>query len=244
MRQHFWAVYPGIYSYDASVQVLQFFGDNPVTSHHPILHTLFLCGSLKAGEVLFHSYQAGLALYSLIQITFMAAVITFVLYRMVRRNVPNWLVILSWLFLAANPYMQVLALLTTKDVLFGAFFLLTFDFSIDMVSDPERFFSSRIMQVGFFLSAFFSCLFRNQGIHVFIFSRCLHSFSLSGIKTAVKPVNWLSDGPSDAAALSAVYLTLNGPVLTAFGVEKGVPGRCLACRCSSSRGSGTKRLKA
>ena len=133
----FLAVYPGIYSYDASVQVLQFFGDNPVTSHHPILHTLFLCGSLKAGEVLFHSYQAGLALYSLIQITFMAAVITFVLYRMVRRNVPNWLVILSWLFLAANPYMQVLALLTTKDVLFGAFFLLTFDFSIDMVSDPE-----------------------------------------------------------------------------------------------------------
>ena len=45
----FLAVYPGIYSYDASVQVLQFFGDNPITSHHPILHTLFLCGSLKAG---------------------------------------------------------------------------------------------------------------------------------------------------------------------------------------------------
>ena len=123
----FLAVYPGIYSYDASVQVLQFFGDNPVTSHHPILHTLFLCGSLKAGRYCFTAIRPDLP-YSLIQITFMAAVITFVLYRMVRRNVPNWLVILSWLFLAANPYMQVLALLTTKDVLFGAFFLLTFDF--------------------------------------------------------------------------------------------------------------------
>lgn len=217
----FLAVYPGIYSYDASVQVLQFFGDNPVTSHHPILHTLFLCGSLKAGEVLFHSYQAGLALYSLIQITFMAAVITFVLYRMVRRNVPNWLVILSWLFLAANPYMQVLALLTTKDVLFGAFFLMTFDFSIDMVSDPERFFSSRIMQAGFFLSAFFSCLFRNQGIHVFIFFSLFALVFFIRHKNSGKARKLALRWTICAAALSAVYLTLNGPVLTAFGVEKG-----------------------
>ena len=123
----------------------------------------------EGGEVLFHSYQAGLALYSLIQITFMALVITFVLYRMVRKKRSKLAGYSLLALLAANPYMQVLALLTTKDVLFGAFFLLTFDFSIDMVSDPERFFSSRIMQAGFFLSAFFSCLFRNQGIHVFIF---------------------------------------------------------------------------
>lgn len=216
------AVYPGVYSYDASVQILQFFGSDPLTSHHPVLHTLFLCGSLKIGEVFFHSYQIGLALYSLLQITVMAAVFSFVLYRMMRRNAPLWLVLASWLFLAANPYMQVLVLLTTKDVLFSAFFLLAFDFSIDMISDPELFFKSRGLTAVFFLSALFSCFFRNQGIYVFIFFAVFAFFYFirfkkkSGGARSLAP-RWFVL----AAALIAVYMTVNGPVLTSLGVEKG-----------------------
>lgn len=216
------AVYPGVYSYDASVQILQVFGSDPLTSHHPILHTLFLCGSLKMGEILFHSYQIGLAVYSLLQITAMAAVFSFVLYRMMRRNAPLWLLLASWLFWAANPYMQVLVLLTTKDVLFSAFFLLAFDFSIDMISDPEHFFKSHALMAGFFLSALFSCFFRNQGIYVFVF------FSLFALLFFIR-YKKKSGGARPLAsrwlvfsvALAAIYLTVNGPVLTSLGVEKG-----------------------
>ena len=216
------AVYPGVYSYDASVQILQVFGSDPLTSHHPVLHTLFLCGSLKIGEVFFHSYQIGLALYSLIQITMMAAVFSFVLYRMMRRNAPLWLVLASWLFLAANPYMQVLVLLTTKDVLFSAFFLLAFDFSIDMISDPEHFFKSRALMASFFLSALFSCFFRNQGIYVFLFFSLFALLFFIRYKKqhgGARPLasRWLIF----SVALAAVYLTVNGPVFTSLGVEKG-----------------------
>ena len=216
------AVYPGVYSYDASVQILQVFGSDPLTSHHPVLHTLFLCGSLKIGEALFHSYQIGLALYSLIQITVMAAVFSFVLYRMMRRNAPLWLVLASWLFLAANPYMQVLVLLTTKDVLFSAFFLLAFDFSVDMISDPEHFFQSRALTAGFFLSALFSCFFRNQGIYVFVFFSLFALLFFIRYKKkngGARPLasRWLIF----SVALAAVYLTVNGPVFTSLGVEKG-----------------------
>ena len=38
----FLAVYPGIYSYDASAQLLQFYGKLPLTTHHPLIHTLYL----------------------------------------------------------------------------------------------------------------------------------------------------------------------------------------------------------
>lgn len=216
----FLAVYPGLYAYDASVQVLQFFGAEPITNHHPILHTLFFCGSLKLGEALFHSYQAGLALYSLLQIFIVAAAFSLVLYRMRRRNVPGWLILVSWLFLAANPYMQVFVLLTTKDVLFGAFFLLTFDFAIDLMSDPEHFFQSPGLLAGFYLSALLSCFFRNQGIYVFLFFAIfvLISFLCKRRKTRRSPALKWSAG---AFLLTAVYLTVTGPVLTSLGVRKG-----------------------
>ena len=63
----FLAVYPGIYSYDASAQLLQFYGKLPLTTHHPLIHTLYLGLCMKIAGRLFHTYQAGMALYALSQ---------------------------------------------------------------------------------------------------------------------------------------------------------------------------------
>ena len=70
----FLAVYPGIYSYDASAQLLQFYGKLPLTTHHPLIHTLYLGLCMKIAGRLFHTYQAGMALYALSQSFFMSAV--------------------------------------------------------------------------------------------------------------------------------------------------------------------------
>ena len=58
----FLAVYPGIYSYDASAQLLQFYGKLPLTTHHPLIHTLYLGLCMKIAGRLFHTYQAGICL--------------------------------------------------------------------------------------------------------------------------------------------------------------------------------------
>ena len=57
----FLAAYPGIYSYDATPQVLQLFGEEglQLSSHHPLLHTLFFGACLQAGELLHGSYNTG-----------------------------------------------------------------------------------------------------------------------------------------------------------------------------------------
>lgn len=227
------AAFPGIYSYDASVQVDQFFGAQPLTTHHPPLHTLLFGGCLKLGGWLFKSYQAGLALYSAVQMAVMAAIFAYVLFRMIKKDCSLWLLLFTFLFLVINPYMQVFILLTTKDILFGGAFLLTFLFAWDMAEDPEKFLKSRSSCGRLFISSLFMCFLRNQGIHVFLFYSLFTALFLAGwirkrkrreggketttigVKRAVG--KWLIL----TAGVAALYLSVTGPVFSLLGIGKG-----------------------
>lgn len=212
----FLAVYPGIYSYDASVQVLQFFGDEPVTTHHPVLHTLFLCGSLKAGQVLFSSFQAGMAIYSVVQAALLNAVFSYVLWRMLRERRSMLLVIFSFLFLIVNPYIQIFLFVTTKDVLFGAAFLMMFLFAVDLFRDAAAFFHSRWLQLRFLLMALLLCFLRNQGIYVLLFFGVITLGYLFFVYRS-GAVRWLLI----LAASAGCYFVVTGPVFASLGVESG-----------------------
>lgn len=242
----FLAVYPGIYSYDASAQLLQFYGKLPLTTHHPLIHTLYLGLCMKIAGRLFHTYQAGMALYALSQSFFMSAVFSLCLCRMKARRAPRWLCVASWTFWILNPYLTVFSFVTTKDVLFGAFFLLAFDTACCLAEDPECFWRGMCQkkedldkereldkeknpngtgsrkEVGktgdwllFFGSVFFMCLFRNQGIYVFLFfvlAVCLF------LRKKVYRRNWFIGA---SLLVAALWYVLSGPIPTAFGVGKG-----------------------
>ena len=242
----FLAVYPGIYSYDASAQLLQFYGKLPLTTHHPLIHTLYLGLCMKIAGRLFHTYQAGMALYALSQSFFMSAVFSLCLCRMKARRAPRWLCVASWTFWILNPYLTVFSFVTTKDVLFGAFFLLAFDAACCLAEDPEHFWRGMCQkkedldkereldkeknpngtgsrkEVGktgdwllFFVSVFFMCLFRNQGIYVFLFfvlAVCLF------LRKKVYRRNWFIGA---SLLVAALWYVLSGPIPTAFGVGKG-----------------------
>lgn len=214
----FLAVYPGIYSYDASIQVMQLYGVHPLTTHHPLLHSLYLYVCFQAGEILFHSYQAGMAMHALSQAVFMAAVFSFVLCRMRRRGAPVWLLVLSWAFLVLNPYVTVFSFVTTKDVVFGAFFLLAFDFALDLTSDPGRFLAEKRNSLVFFGTVIFLCLFRNQGIYVYWFFAGI--LVLAFFFTAV-PKKTAARFLLGTLTVTAVWYALSGPVPQAFGIGKG-----------------------
>ena len=242
----FLAVYPGIYSYDASAQLLQFYGKLPLTTHHPLIHTLYLGLCMKIAGRLFHTYQAGMALYALSQSFFMSAVFSLCLCRMKARRAPRWLCVASWTFWILNPYLTVFSFVTTKDVLFGAFFLLAFDTACCLAEDPEHFWRGMCQkkedldkereldkeknpngtgsrkEVGktgdwllFFVSVLFMCLFRNQGIYVFLF------FVLAVCLFLRKKVYRRNRFIGAALLVAALWYVLSGPIPTAFGVGKG-----------------------
>lgn len=209
----FLAVYPGIYSYDASAQILQFYGKLPLTTHHPLIHTVYLGLCMKIAGRLFHTYQAGMALYALSQSFFMSAVFSLCLCRMKTRRAPGWLRAVSWMFWILNPYLTVFSFVTTKDVIFGAFFLLAFDTACCLVEEPEHFWQGEWLL--FFVSVLFMCLFRNQGIYVFLFFVLVVCLFLRKKVYRRKPFI--------GASLLVVILwyLLSGPVPAALGVGKG-----------------------
>ena len=236
----FLAVYPGIYSYDASAQILQFYGKLPLTTHHPLIHTLYLGLCMKIAGRLFHTYQAGMALYALSQSLFMSAVFSLCLCRMKARRAPRWLCAVSWVFWILNPYLTVFSFVTTKDVLFGAFFMLAFDSACCLAEEPERFWQGVCQKRGdsnelkelsrafpqrkganvgewllFFVSVLFMCLFRNQGIYVFLF------FGLTVCLFLRKKVYRRKRFIGASLLVAALWYILSGPIPAALGVGKG-----------------------
>ena len=215
----FLAVYPGIYSYDASIQVMQAFGVNDLTTHHPLIHTLYLYLCFQLGEVMFGSYQAGMAMYALSQAVFMAVVFSVLLWRMRRRGAPKLLLLISWLFLVLNPYLTVFSFVTTKDVVFGAFFALVFDLAFDLMASPVRFFQNRQLTVLFFGLVLFFCLFRNQGIYVYWFFAAFVFFNLRCWRD--KAADHSGRFLFCSLAVTAVWFCLSGPIPAAMGIGKG-----------------------
>lgn len=211
----FLAVYPGIYTYDASVQVLQVFGNEPMTTHHPVLHTWFFCGLLQLGRLLFGGYLGGMALHSIVQAAIMGAVFCYAIWRMIRRGYPLIFIIFAYLMLVVNPYIRLFVFITTKDVLFGGAFLLTFLSAADMCRDRAAFFSSRRRMAGFLIPALFMCFLRNQGIYVFLF------FGIIFLCTLIREKRMLLTWTGVLILVTGCYLSFNGPLLDALGVEKG-----------------------
>ncbi len=59
--------YPGNLCWDIWGQMDMILGDAPLTTHHPLLHTLLAGGLTKLGGAVFGSYEIGLFLYMLVQ---------------------------------------------------------------------------------------------------------------------------------------------------------------------------------
>lgn len=118
----FLAYYPSVFAYDAEGQLYQVIAKD-YSTHHPLLHTLFLGAFFKLGGAL-GSYQTGMAVHSVVQMLLMAAAFAWALSRLYERKTPRWIRLVLLLFYGVFPANSILALSTTKDVLFSALVLL------------------------------------------------------------------------------------------------------------------------
>ncbi len=118
------AYYPVIMSYDFHKQSLEaLLGPQYFNNHHPLAHTWLIYVFRGLGERL-GSYETGFACFSLFQQMIVSAVLGYVcvtVYRLLHRKRA---VVFSALFFGLFPLISVFVMCTTKDVLFGAFFVL------------------------------------------------------------------------------------------------------------------------
>ncbi|MCM1304027.1 MAG: DUF6020 family protein [Lachnospiraceae bacterium] len=158
------SLFPGAFSYDAFdewEQVHQWM----ITSHHPVIHVLFLGGLLEGFFRLTGDYNVGIAVYSVVQMLILANVFASTIDFMKEFGVPRIYRGASVLFYALSPVAQLFSICATKDVLFtGAellFFLYTVRFAVDrkMPGDGKK-------MICFAISALFTMILRNNGVYI------------------------------------------------------------------------------
>ncbi len=132
----FLAYYPSVFAYDAEGQLYQVIAKD-YSTHHPLLHTIFLGAFFRLGGAV-GSYQTGMAVHSIVQMLLMATAFGRALAWLYERKTPRWIRILLLLFYGLFPANSILALSTTKDVLFSALVLLVTLKGYDFAGDGSR----------------------------------------------------------------------------------------------------------
>ncbi len=161
------AFYPGNFSYDAGTQ-LRMLKFNLVTKYHPVIHTFFLYVTIFTGNKLFSSYNIGLSIHSISQIIIMTLIFSYTLIYLNKKKFPkkyNLIFLLLYMFL---PTHSVLAITTTKDIIFSGLFNLVLIKTIELSTDTEIFLNNKKNIVVFIIICFLLLSFRNNMFYAFL----------------------------------------------------------------------------
>lgn len=169
-----WIIYfPGIVPDDATISIAMFLGDMPWDNHFPVFYSLIVGSCLKIGD-LFLDYNAGVALYSFLQLGSMALILGRMLEWMRSKGVHKILVYFGLAFFCAVPFFGNYAIVMWKDPWFCGVMLLLGMFLYDHVAeDRNSFLQKKNLGIYSGMSILISLL-RNNGVYIVILtSLCL-----------------------------------------------------------------------
>lgn len=161
------ASYPGGSCVDVSYQIKEVLGEVPFSTQQPLVHTLLVGGCVKLGYQLFHSYNAGLFFYILLQSLVFAGVLAYSVETLRKRKVSKYFLAVCVAIYCIVPMYANFASMAIKDTLFSAFVLLYVVFIAEFLwkFEMEEQLSLR-SGTGMAIAALAAMLFRNNGIYV------------------------------------------------------------------------------
>lgn len=157
--------FPGLYTYDAVHQTQWAIVQGTVSSFHPLIHTYWLSGLMVFGKAVLGSYEAGVALYSVSQMALVSLGFSWIVCFVAKRFKNALAPILVLTYFALFPLHPLLALSTTKDIVFSVSFVIFVCLVFDLIKSPEMFLKSRLNWFGFVGICFLASAFRNNGLY-------------------------------------------------------------------------------
>jgi len=170
----FLAAFPGIYSWDASMQAYHFL-NNEMNRHYSVLLSAVFGGILGLGKAVCGSYMAGVAMAMLLQLTFMSYVYAQVVYFVTEYTKSKWWLAGTMAFFTLNLIMGLSTVYATQDIMFGGIFALIFMELYRLAKDSE-YWSNKWRVLGFVILGFLLCACRNNGVYVLGFVLLVAAF--------------------------------------------------------------------
>ncbi len=159
--------YPAIMTPDSVNQLEQVLAMIPYNNHHPWAHTMVLKALYSFGFFLTGNQNAALAFFTLFQMCFLSACVSWLIATLLKLGVKNNICYFITAFYALVPYHAVFAVTVWKDVMFSGSVLLFTTALARLFFFHSGQLSSRIIYI---LSGIMICLFRTNGWYAFLFS--------------------------------------------------------------------------
>lgn len=160
------AYYPGICSYDITIQAEQMLSHEYI-EHHPLAHTLLVEGFLQLGRWLGDA-NTGMGLYTLLQLLALSAALAYGIALLYHMKVSClWLTALQLLGMFF-PFHGYLAVSATKDILFTAFWLVMLFTLLRILYQARDRLKPDGWDLAYVLSGGMMILFRNNGKFAFL----------------------------------------------------------------------------
>lgn len=198
------ACYPGLAIYDGPSQTYNW------SRHHPFVHTalIHLCRVISEKGLCDNWVVA----YCAIQFILFSAAMAYIVLRLKRLSVKTVYLIALIVLTCVFPMNALLAITTTKDVLFSVIFAIWVIEVINVITNAKEYWNSKWNIIRFILFSFLLCAFRNNGIYVLVATAIILVFFLDANRK-----RWIVT----TLSVAILFGILNGPVLTMAGVPKG-----------------------
>lgn len=162
--------FPGTIMWDSYAQLNYYFGLWKWSNHHPALVTAIMGICMQIGRFVFESDNIGVFLY----IVFQTIITWLVMIKMLNlilklscNRIMYWITVAYFsIFSVWSAYIQC----EIKDTLFFAFILLYVICLIELINEPVYFMHKRLNMYIMVASIILMCLYRNNGIYVFLLS--------------------------------------------------------------------------
>ena len=161
------ASFPGNVNSDAICEIRQQIGLSPLSNHHPIIHQ-FLIRICLSIDSLFGGLEAGVAVYSILQMAVMAILFALCICFLAENGASIGIQICAFLFYALYPINGFYSVTMYKDVPFAGAVLLIMILLIRELREEKSSVKNRGRIISLILLFFFFCTVRNNGYYAFL----------------------------------------------------------------------------
>lgn len=181
----FLAFFPGAFVYDAADEYLEVIM-RYFSMHHPLFHVLLLGGIVHAGEYLGLGANAGIAVYTILQMLAMSWIFAYAIKALQGFGARKKYLLGVIVVIGVFPLFPMYAVCSAKDTLFTGIYLLMIIILLQFIYEQDKFFKTRM--VLFVATSVLMMLFRNNGAYAYIVAIPFTALMLVG---GIEKKNWM-----------------------------------------------------
>lgn len=205
-------LFPGVYGTDAPYWYYEFSNkDVPISSQWSPFYCGAFYGLVLAGEKIFGSYNAGFAVFSLVQMLFILMVIWNIL-GFLNKRFKGVAIICTTVFFSLIPTHVILALTSAQDSVFAACFAMCVLKLFELMENPKTFWEKKRNPIKLAAWLILLCMVRNNGLYaIFVMTFFVIIFTRKYKKQMLMLIG----------AVVVFVLVYQGPVYRMMEIEKG-----------------------